>query len=574
MYEDEDDEEETPEWKEKLLKADPRSARHRDVREALLAEQRREEIARELDRGKRLSSRKIKGLRNRQLKQRLERSERTVREATSESARMMTLMEESGGGMEGPRTDRVRQPEIVRAADSQTADMRFDLTLDKFGPYVSDYSPDGRYLLLAGRLGHVAVVEWYRNVLSTERHVRDEIFAARFLHSHETLALAQGKYTFIYDHNGTELHKLKTFARHRHLEFLRNHFLLVGGGLRGIVQYLDVSTGREVARQISHKGPVTCMTQNPRTGVVLTGHGRGRLQMWTPTSEKPVVDMLCHNGSLRCVAVHPHTGLQMATVADDGVLKVWDIRMFRELYQMPQRQPISHMAVSGSGMLAVAFNNWVNVYRDPFTGPASGEAPRPYLRHGLPHNAGVSSLGFARYEDVLGIGHERGFASILVPGAGQVAIDSRVLNPYSTRHQRREIEVQTLLEKLPPDTISLNPGGYIAAPLRPADARTTDEPTSKWREANKPRTSAVRGRRKARRMQRRKVAFDSQRDRERHEQQEERAKRRRVEHDLNATYDAKHSSSSSSSSATSSRRPSDSSSSATTRILSRFAAKD
>jgi len=69
----------------------------------------------------------------------------------------------------------------------------------------------------------------------------------------------------------------------------------------------------------------------------------------------------------------------------------------------------------------------------------------------------LSKVSFCPYEDVLGIGHDHGFSSVIIPGAGEPNFDTNVANPYQTKNQRRETTVVRLLEKIPADMIILNP---------------------------------------------------------------------------------------------------------------------
>ena len=109
---------------------------------------------------------------------------------------------------------------------------------------------------------------------------------------------------------------------------------------------------------------------------------------------------------------------------------------------------------SQKGLLAVGNGSFVDVWRDS----AADCSFKPYMNHSMVKGYQIGKVCFRPYEDVLGIGHSHGVSSILVPGSGEPNFDSWVANPYETRQQRREKEVHSLLDKLPPETIMLDPG--------------------------------------------------------------------------------------------------------------------
>jgi BING4CT (NUC141) domain len=55
---------------------------------------------------------------------------------------------------------------------------------------------------------------------------------------------------------------------------------------------------------------------------------------------------------------------------------------------------------------------------------------------------------------------------MLVPGAGEPNYDSYVADPFQSYKARREQEVAQLLDKLPPESITLDPSSVAA--VRPA----------------------------------------------------------------------------------------------------------
>ena len=168
---------------------------------------------------------------------------------------------------------------------------------------------------------------------------------------------------------------------------------------------------------------------------------------------EPAVKMLCHKGAVNAIAVD-RGGRYMATSGRDGTLKLWDIRTFKPLHEYNTPRPATSIDISDRGMLAAVHGPSVQVFKDCLSQRANG----PYMTHLLP-SCECETVRFCPYEDFLGIGHSKGFCSMLVPGSGEPNFDSYEANPYEQSKQRREGEVVALLEKLPAETIMLDPSG-------------------------------------------------------------------------------------------------------------------
>ena len=166
---------------------------------------------------------------------------------------------------------------------------------------------------------------------------------------------------------------------------------------------------------------------------------------------EPLVKMLCHKGAVASLAID-RSGRYMASSGRDGTLKLWDIRTYKPLHEYRTPRIATSIDISDTGMLAAVHGPTVNVFKNGVAQRANG----PYMTHLLPGNVS-ESCRFAPYEDFLGIGHSGGFCSMIVPGSGEPNFDSFEANPYEGKKQRQEGEVTSLLEKLPPDTIALDP---------------------------------------------------------------------------------------------------------------------
>lgn len=81
--------------------------------------------------------------------------------------------------------------------------------------------------------------------------------------------------------------------------------------------------------------------------------------------------------------------------------------------------------------------------------------PPPYMTHTFP-GVPVHDIRFCPFDDVLGVGHSAGFTSLVIPGAGEPNFDSLEADPFEGKRRRREREVNSLLDKIPFDLITLD----------------------------------------------------------------------------------------------------------------------
>ena len=351
---------------------------------------------------------------------------------------------------EGELTSKVTQERLKPLLPSYNASLMYDLSLP-FGPYSVDYTRNGANLVMAGRQGHIALMQWKKHKLLTEINVKETVKDVKFLHNELLFAVAQRKGVFIYDNQGIEVHCLSKHIDPRRLEFLPYHFLLVSANDYGFLKYLDVSTGKQVVEHRWNFQSIGDMKQNPWNAVICVGDGRGVVSMWTPSTGKPLTRLVAHNGPVLGLAIDQR-GLYMATAGSDTLLKIWDVRNPADpLFEYRTATLVSSVSMSQTGLLAVADGCQVSVYKDWHV-----EKQRlPYMRHKTP--SATHDLNFVPLEDFLGIGLEAGFSSISIPGSAWANYDSYEANPYQTKKQRQEQEVHMLLEKLRPDTIMLNP---------------------------------------------------------------------------------------------------------------------
>lgn len=374
------------------------------------------------------------------------------------------------------KTYKLTQAEIKKHVDVQTARKAFDLRLTDLGPYTMDYSRSGNWLLLGGSKGHLAAFDWKQGKLAAEIQVGETVRAVKWLQSdNQFFAAAQKKYTYIYDAQGTEVHKLKKHIGATHLEYLPFHFLLASASDSGFLRYQDVSTGELVAEIRTKLGAPQSTALNPYNAVVHLGHNNGTVTLWAPNTHTPLAKVLAAQGPVRGIAVDREGRYMACAGAQNRQIKIWDIRNFKECVQtVGTYAPASSLHISDSGLLGVGFSSFVHVYKDVLTAaaPEEGQRQTPYMEHTLP-GCPVNTVRFCPFEDILGVGHSQGLSSLIVPGAGEANFDGLEVNPYmnASREGRRETEVRQLLNKLQPSMITLDPNSIGAVSERAESVR-------------------------------------------------------------------------------------------------------
>ncbi|KAG0418049.1 WD repeat-containing protein 46, partial [Dictyocoela roeselum] len=240
------------------------------------------------------------------------------------------------------------------------------------------------------------------------------------------------------------------------------------------LKYQDTSTGKMVATIFIGEKQNEVMTQNKSNAIIFIGNRNGTVTLWSPNCKERLAKVLCH--SSRVMSIKIQNDLMM-TLGLDKKLNIWDCRnLFRPVSTVRMKHNCDNMDVSQTNLIALAYKNHVTVLKLPGLNSSaapeihyrctSDEGPKyekfvvndsdcRYLGHTF-HPTVVSNLQFWPYEDILTVGYSDGLSNLIVPGSGSPNFDFYEESPYETKKERREKEVISLLEKIPPEMITMD----------------------------------------------------------------------------------------------------------------------
>lgn len=407
------------------------------------------------------------------LRETIKENQENIIDSARKTAATEVLLPSDAGVIEAEgneKTYKLKQEVLKNYVDINTSKNMIDLQLPNFGPYRVDYTRNGRYLLFGGQRGHIAVMDSHSFVASAELQLQETVHDVQYLHNETIFAVAQHKYTYIYDHKGIEIHCLKDHERPFRIDFLPYHYLLTSIGHSGRLKWQDISMGKCIANYQTGHGPSNVLKHNNVNAVSHVGHSNGVVSLWSPAAGKALASIFCHKSPVNDLAID-REGRYMATAGMDGILKLWDLRKYTTLHQYKLDHPATSIDISDRGFISLSMGRNVQVLKDAFTQPTnttylkhSIRAPNASLMSGSSTSSSKSLLSsilttcvkFRPYEDVLCIGHSHGLSTIVVPGAGEPNFDTFENNPFMNSKQRREVEVQSLLHKLDPTMITLD----------------------------------------------------------------------------------------------------------------------
>lgn len=87
---------------------------------------------------------------------------------------------------------------------------------------------------------------------------------------------------------------------------------------------------------------------------------RGVVSMFSPNTNQPLVRMLCHQSAVLSLSLS-RDGNYMVTTGNDGLMKIWDLRTYKKLFDYWTPKQAKSIDISQRNLLAVSNGNLMMV---------------------------------------------------------------------------------------------------------------------------------------------------------------------------------------------------------------------
>lgn len=186
--------------------------------------------------------------------------------------------------------------------------------------------------------------------------------AAVFSHNGEWLLSADQKGIVKYFQQN--LNNVREFQAHdegggiRGLAFAPTDAKFVTGGDDSTLKVFDFATSTEEMTLTGHQWEVRCVDWHPSKGLLASGSKDHSVKFWDPRSGRCLTTINASKNIVSRAIFEPTRGLYLATSGKDSIIRIFDIRMMRDVFILRGHEndvtslawhPIHHNLISSGG---------------------------------------------------------------------------------------------------------------------------------------------------------------------------------------------------------------------------------
>ena len=270
----------------------------------------------------------------------------------------------------------------------------------KFPINVVLWTHEGRRLLTASSSGEFTLWNGMGFNFETIMQAHDAaVRAACFSHGGEWLISAdQDGYVKYFQQN---FNNVKVFQAHsdgiRGLAFAPTDAKFVTGADDATLKVFDFAAGVEDLELKGHQWEVRCVDWHPRKGLLVSGSKDHSVKLWDPRNGRCLTTLSSSKNIVSRAIFEPSEGTYLATSGRDSIIRIFDMRMMREVYHLRGHEndvtslvwhPI-HKNLISSGGHGGAMHHYILDEQNPPSTMSATLAPYDCPR---PENAAVQTI--------------------------------------------------------------------------------------------------------------------------------------------------------------------------------------